>query len=166
TSWAFFFVRLNRLWIAYDRCRTMPPSHRWLRLLRRLTVPLSRLPVLHRISIAVRAHYSGLSEELKLDDFDGDLVFYCRLDSAITSRIFWNGLYSRSSLVAISKLLDRQSVVFDIGANEGEHTVFCAKRVPDGKVYAFEPNPAVRAHLVRNVSANDFANVVVVPIAL
>jgi FkbM family methyltransferase len=56
--------------------------------------------------------------------------------------------------------------VLDVGANIGSYTLLAAKRVgPEGRVYAFEPDPRTRASLERNVRDNRFANVIVVPCA-
>jgi FkbM family methyltransferase len=137
-----------------------------LRALRRVTIPLSRIPVLRRVAARVARHYAGSDAEVRIDDFDNDQTFYCRLDSHIASRIFWYGMYSRPSLRLLSRLVGSEDVVMDIGANEGEHTVFCAKRLTKGRVFSFEPNIAMRERLTRNIAANGFDNVTVVPMAL
>jgi hypothetical protein len=46
-------------------------------------------------------------------------------------------------------------IVFDVGAHVGTHTLAFARRVgPSGRVYAFEPQPAVFALLTTNVARN------------
>ena len=50
----------------------------------------------------------------------------------------------------------------DIGANCGEFTVFAAKRLPQGKVYAFEPVTRHVEKLKRNLELNNFRNVQIV----
>jgi FkbM family methyltransferase len=124
------------------------------------------MPVLRRIAAAVRAHYALSDDIVNIDDFDGDCSFRCQLSSHIASQIFWYGEYSGPSLRLLAKHLQETDVVLDIGANEGEHTVFAAKRVRKGRVVAFEPNPRIRARLVENVTANRFTNVTVMPSAL
>jgi FkbM family methyltransferase len=53
--------------------------------------------------------------------------------------------------------------VLDIGANIGYYTLIAARRVgPQGRVYAFEPDPANFRLLEKNVRANGYANVVLV----
>jgi FkbM family methyltransferase len=58
-------------------------------------------------------------------------------------------------------------VVVDVGANIGYYTLLLARHVgPQGKVYAFEPDPANFALLKRNVERNGYSNVVLVPKAV
>ncbi len=57
--------------------------------------------------------------------------------------------------------------VLDIGANIGYYTLIAAHLVgPQGKVYAFEPDPANFRLLQKNVEANGYTNVVLVNKAL
>jgi FkbM family methyltransferase len=57
-------------------------------------------------------------------------------------------------------------VAVDGGAHIGVLTVLLASVCPVGRVYAFEPGPGSRAHLVENVAANRLDNVVVEDAAL
>ena len=55
-------------------------------------------------------------------------------------------------------------VVVDIGAHVGYYTLLAAKQVgPDGKVYAFEPEPGNHALLLKNIGMNGYDNVVATP---
>lgn len=52
------------------------------------------------------------------------------------------------------------TVVLDIGAHIGTHTLIASKVVgPEGKVYAFEPQPKLFRELVLNMRANKIENV-------
>ena len=52
------------------------------------------------------------------------------------------------------------SVVYDLGANYGMHTLFLARLVgPKGRVLAFEPSPGIYQWLQRNVDLNGFQQV-------
>jgi FkbM family methyltransferase len=56
-------------------------------------------------------------------------------------------------------------VVYDIGANMGLHTAYLSSLVgPDGKVFTFEPNPALRKPLER--TCQSLANVQFYPVGL
>lgn len=57
--------------------------------------------------------------------------------------------------------LKEDDVVFDIGANNGYFTVYAARKVPRGKVYAFEPVPALADLVGRNAETNHLKNIVV-----
>jgi len=52
-------------------------------------------------------------------------------------------------------------VVLDLGANIGYYTLLAAKLVGEkGKVFAFEPEPRNFYYLTKNISLNDYSNVV------
>ncbi len=56
--------------------------------------------------------------------------------------------------------------VFDIGANIGYYSVLASKSVgPQGKVYAFEPDPANLKLLEKNLALNNCHNVKLLPYA-
>lgn len=98
---------------------------------------------------------------VRIDDFDGDLVFHCRLDEHMGSYIYWRGSYSRDGLRLFAELLHDGMVFVDVGANQGEFTLFAAKRLHHGRVLAFEPNREIHRRLMRNLEANGFRNVTV-----
>jgi FkbM family methyltransferase len=57
--------------------------------------------------------------------------------------------------------------VLDIGAHVGAYTLLASRLVGDGgRVFAFEPDPAARGALERNIRANGAHNVTVVPSAV
>ncbi len=59
------------------------------------------------------------------------------------------------------------NTVLDIGANIGYYTLLAARLVgPQGKIYAFEPDPDNFRLLQRNVEANGYDNVILVNKAL
>jgi FkbM family methyltransferase len=56
--------------------------------------------------------------------------------------------------------LDPGGTILDLGANIGMFTVLAAKKlVPEGRVFAVEPNPDVAAVLRRNLAENGISNV-------
>jgi FkbM family methyltransferase len=59
------------------------------------------------------------------------------------------------------------SVAYDLGANYGMHTLLLARLVgPEGRVYAFEPNPQIRAALEEHLALNHFTMAQAVPYAV
>ena len=58
-------------------------------------------------------------------------------------------------------------VFFDLGAYVGPYTLLASRLVGEGgRVVAFEPDPATRDLLDRNLAANGASNVTVVPSAV
>jgi len=127
--------------------------------LRKFSLVLARVPYVRRLSRLLRSRFLDRREDIVVDDFDGTLSLQCGLDEHIESHIFWEGYYSRDLLRLLRRLLKTDSVFVDIGANMGEFTLFAAKRVPRGKVYAFEPVAEAFARLEGNVRRNKFTNV-------
>lgn len=54
--------------------------------------------------------------------------------------------------------LRESDVVVDVGANVGVHAVACARRLRDGRVYAFEPDPRNAEALRSHAKLNDVAD--------
>jgi FkbM family methyltransferase len=107
----------------------------------------------------VRKAFAIADREITIDDFDGDLVIDLRLNEHMQSQIFWYGYYSRDIVMALDGLLSPGMVVFDVGANIGEISLCAAKRVADGgRVYCFEPMPALYETLTYNLSRNELAH--------
>ncbi len=96
------------------------------------------------------------SQEILVNNFDGDLNFYCDISEHIGSQIYWQGFYSVKELLILEKILKPKMFFVDIGANQGEFTVFAAKRLTEGKVISFEPVSTVFEKLEKNVDANNF----------
>lgn len=68
--------------------------------------------------------------------------------------------YEPGVMRAVSRVLGRSSVSFDIGANIGVFAVVMARLSPRGMVYAFEPAAETYEFLVRNLSRNSSGNFV------
>jgi FkbM family methyltransferase len=71
------------------------------------------------------------------------------------------GIYEYAVTHLLRKYLGPGDVFVDVGANVGYYSVLAAGAVGGGgRVFAFEPNPRVRARLERNVALNAMAGVV------
>ncbi|MGI9592151.1 MAG: FkbM family methyltransferase [Myxococcota bacterium] len=127
---------------------------------RKLVRLMFRVKGLRVVAHALRRRLAR-PESVWIDDFDGDLAFLCRLDEHIGSQMYWRGAYSWSQLRVLDRLLQPDMVFADVGANQGEFTLFAAKRLPRGRVLAFEPMTEMRERLVGNLAANPFDNVLV-----
>ncbi len=72
--------------------------------------------------------------------------------------------FDRRKLYSITQSDD---VIFDVGANIGDTVLHFAKMLNNtGKVYGFEPVPALFERLKKNVALNNFTNIVINNIAL
>lgn len=72
------------------------------------------------------------------------------------------GRYEQATTNLVLKLIRPRMVVLDIGAHVGYYTLLAARQVgPEGKVYAFEPEPKNHALLLKNIEQNGYENVVV-----
>lgn len=83
--------------------------------------------------------------------------FRMRLDLAdwLGQYIYLTGGYEPPTARLIAGLIQPGDTVIDIGANAGFFTLLAATRVKEsGRVLAFEPIPAVRAALERNIKLN------------
>jgi FkbM family methyltransferase len=77
------------------------------------------------------------------------------LAQGIDFAIFLGGMFERNTAIALSKLVEPSSLVLDIGANIGAHTLHLAKLVgPKGRVMAFEPTDFAFRKLRRNLDLN------------
>jgi FkbM family methyltransferase len=80
-----------------------------------------------------------------------------------TGHDYLHGRAESTMLAVAAQHLRPGSVFYDLGANIGLFTLLAARCVgPAGKVFSFEPDPAVAARLRRNIARNGFANVTVV----
>jgi len=77
------------------------------------------------------------------------------LREGIDLAIFAFGSFERETTRALKKLVMPGSIVLDIGANIGAHTLNLGRLVgPRGKVYAFEPTTYAFNKLKRNLALN------------
>lgn len=85
----------------------------------------------------------------------------------IDSCIYYDGGFELDVLNSLKRLIKPGMTAIDIGANIGCHTLPLAKFVGTaGKVVAFEPMTWARNKLIRNISLNNFNNIIVENLAL
>jgi FkbM family methyltransferase len=73
-----------------------------------------------------------------------------------------DGSYDPVATETVKKYIKPGDTVVDLGANIGYYTLIFARLVgPQGKVYAFEPDPEICAILRKNIGLNGYRNVVV-----
>lgn len=77
----------------------------------------------------------------------------------IGGTIYWRGAYAHRILKCIRQYLLSDMTFVDAGANQGEVSLFAARRLHSGRVIAFEPDTANYQRLLDNVKLNELANV-------
>ncbi len=77
------------------------------------------------------------------------------------------GIYEIDNTKILMKYVKKDQIVIDLGAHIGYYTLMMAKLVgPNGKVFAFEPEPRNLELLRKNIVENGYKNVIVVPKAV
>jgi len=90
-----------------------------------------------------------------------------RNDSFVGRSLDIYGEWCESEMALFDKIVPPKSLVIDVGANIGTHTVFLAKKVGiGGRVLAFEPQRLVYQTLCANVALNALTNVNCVHVAI
>lgn len=75
--------------------------------------------------------------------------------------------YNSAERAYLRSVIRTGDVLADIGANVGFYTLWMARLgIPNTKIVAFEPNPAMYAALVENVRLNGFGNVTTINAAV
>lgn len=83
-----------------------------------------------------------------------------QLDDWVDQHIYATGDYEEPTAKTMASLIGPGDACVDIGANIGFFTLLMSRRVgPGGAVWSFEPSPATRARLMRNVELNRAGNV-------
>jgi FkbM family methyltransferase len=87
-------------------------------------------------------------------------------DLVISRLLLGSGVFEPFETELLLDELRPGDTAVDVGANVGYYTLLFARRVgPDGRVFAFEPDPANFELLRRNVERNGYRNVVLSPLA-
>lgn len=88
------------------------------------------------------------------------LPFWINVQDQVLGRHFYIYRdYENFETGLIERLLSHDMTVIDIGANIGFHSVICGRRVSNGRVIAFEPDPNNFDLLRKNIELNRLRNV-------
>jgi len=104
--------------------------------------------------------YVLMKSYLKSDfaEINGHKMF---LDKEDTLSLSIRGVWEKFETECIKKILTKEMVVIDLGANIGYYTLIFAKLVgPQGKIFAFEPEPNNFDLLKKKTLINGYQNVV------
>jgi FkbM family methyltransferase len=90
--------------------------------------------------------------------------FYYDLNTDIGEVLFLSGQFENNEILQCKKYVSKESVVIDIGANIGLHSVYFSNWASNGMVFSFEPAHNTFTKLVKNI--NKHQNVFPLNIAL
>ena len=121
---------------------------------------LGRVPLL-REALRRSAHAYREGSVVKLRVGHGAGLSWCRHHRYVNG--YWLGNYELPVQEALHRLLRRDDVFYDVGANAGFFTLLASRFVgPRGRVYAFEPVPDSIGSIRDQIRVNSLANVTVV----
>lgn len=80
---------------------------------------------------------------------------------------YFLGSFEEEKVALFVNSIQKEWIVYDIGANVGFYTLLTSKYVgKKGKVIAFEPNPIALRYLKKNVAINNFSNIKIIGTAV
>jgi FkbM family methyltransferase len=119
------------------------------------------MKTIHKIAAARAIYHAVHAGRALLGRTDREIVvrdgvtYDLDLSQGIDFAIFLGNIYERQTKAALRKLVSPGSLVLDIGANIGAHTLHLAQLVgPNGRVIAFEPTDFAFRKLRRNLDLN------------
>ena len=107
---------------------------------------------IYRVVRAGRTILGRADREIVVRD---GITYELDLSQGIDFAIYLANIYERQTKLALRRLVAPSSLVLDIGANIGAHTLHLAQLVgADGRVIAFEPTDFAFRKLCRNLELN------------
>lgn len=115
--------------------------------------------VLVRLTRRLKAmRVTSKREFVTISNFMGSIRMNVDKNSYMGGSIYWCGFHHISELLFLRKHLEKDMVFVDVGANQGEFSLFAASQLVRGKVYAFEPTSFQLGLLKKNSELNNFHN--------
>ncbi len=81
-------------------------------------------------------------------------------DDDVATRTYYFDYHEPKIFSFLNKYLKDGMTYVDVGANIGVYTLFAAKRVGRGKVFAFEPQPKTFNRLIENIQLSKLKNII------
>lgn len=94
--------------------------------------------------------------------FDNQIKCICPPESACGSLVVYCCYYEYPEMIFLEKTLKPDSVFVDVGANIGIYTLIASSKIRKGRIYSFEPIPAVQNTLYQNIRINHLEDKVTV----
>lgn len=104
------------------------------------------------------------SPEWRIFSFRG-ITMKVDISKSMGLAIYWRGAHDWRPIFAMEKLVKKGDTLVDIGANQGEYSLWSARMVGNqGKVYAFEPLSSIFVRLKENRKLNPKFQETIIPI--
>lgn len=87
-------------------------------------------------------------------NYCGDFVFNVDTTYPMESSIWLAGVYEVTTTNFFKKVIHKDDIFLDVGANCGALTLLAGSLITQGQIYAFEPSPDVCMRLQNNIDAN------------
>lgn len=100
----------------------------------------------------------SLTEAL-VSNVDGTITMRLDVSKAMGASFYWIGFHEFNEWRYLQSFLKPEMIFFDVGANQGEYSLFAAKRLTKGTVHAFEPVSLYYNQLCTNKDLNKFSNI-------
>ncbi len=105
-------------------------------------------------------------QPVTITNYDRDLKIRVDISKTMGASLYWTGFHEFNEMRFLNRYLREDMVFVDIGANQGEYTLFAGKRLRHGRVLAFEPMSSFFEQLTENVRLNNLSNVRCFPLGL
>lgn len=116
--------------------------------------------VLVRLSRKIKARMVKSTKELvTISNFMYNIKMHVDKNSYMGGAIYWCGFHHINELLFLRTFLKSDMTFVDVGANQGEFTLYACSKLTSGKVLAFEPTSYQLGLLQTNIALNNFKNV-------
>ena len=99
------------------------------------------------------------SQLTTINNFGGNLKIQVDLSKTMGASIYWTGFHEFKEMRFLHSFLKKEMTFIDVGANQGEFSLFAAGRLSGGRVLAFEPMSLFFDRLTLNVKLNNMTNI-------
>jgi FkbM family methyltransferase len=99
------------------------------------------------------------SEQIVITNIDKNIAMKVDPSKAMGAAFYWMGFHELNEWRFLNRYLKSDMTFVDIGANQGEFSLFAAKRLTKGRVLAFEPVDFFYDLLCENIERNSYRNI-------
>ena len=118
--------------------------------------------VLLRFSRKLRKRYfnpTNKTSMLQVNNCMGNIKMELDTNSYMGGSIFWSGFHHLNECLYLNSFLKNDMVLVDVGANQGEFSLFASSKIKNGKVLSFEPVSSNINLLKKNIELNNFTQI-------